>query len=482
MDVLQRIESERSVTILADGIKVLDRMAKVCVPLFEMGFDMEATFGTELTNLMTHFHSIRTATDQLRTELRQIQNAGFKARIRAIEGKIDKSEAELRQATSVLSAYLAKDNKYTEKLDEVVIPSTFYQDEQNNGGFTPLVNLNSTLHALLQLHQQHTMTTPEAETARIEQQKELERQEKTSSGELEQLRETLSNAKQNLSTSSNNYESNISSLKDSISNLEAFKSQTEAQLSDKLTSTLEISSKQYSTQMEDLSLKLSSIKKEISSLRYNTNTTLASLNRSLARHTTSMTELTHSYDSVCMHATDVITLLTHRTRLLQQNINLLNEHIEEFNAWWTKIQEEEDRKKEIKKRKIEGRIMMEEAGGVIEAAWRGYKFRLCGGIEKCRRNAKRRLRKSRGKGRSRSSRGSSRGSRSSSAMTSSRSLSPVRMAQQSEGSDMSFSHTSVGDSLGATAGLSEDRNMSPVPRSAVTSPSTGINDDVVDVE
>eukprot|EP00766_Chilomastix_caulleryi_P002011 gnl/Chilomastix_caulleri/2985.p1 GENE.gnl/Chilomastix_caulleri/2985~~gnl/Chilomastix_caulleri/2985.p1 ORF type:complete len:152 (+),score=43.01 gnl/Chilomastix_caulleri/2985:139-594(+) len=133
-------------------------------------------------------------------------------------------------------------------------------------------------------------------------------------------------------------------------------------------------------------------------------------------------------------------------------------------------------------KKLDGRLMMEEAGGVLEAAWRGYKFRLCGGIEKCRRDAKRRLKRSRGRGRSRSRSRSGSRSTSRSAPGSSRTPSPLRMGQQSDEVDVSSNPTSAMESTGPASVVSETGTPSSAPRSGIsTRPSTGIVDDVVDI-
>lgn len=118
MNKLIAVEACRCLAVIQDTIDVLERVMCVNPTLFTLGLDFDGLLGKELSTAMRKYQQTRTTLESLRTELASVKAAGFKARLKSIQRKIEGATDMFQKAVKQLIVLLAGELDFIPKLEQ----------------------------------------------------------------------------------------------------------------------------------------------------------------------------------------------------------------------------------------------------------------------------------------------------------------------------------------------------------------------------
>eukprot|EP00768_Dysnectes_brevis_P003278 gnl/Dysnectes_brevis/2354_a2779_862.p1 GENE.gnl/Dysnectes_brevis/2354_a2779_862~~gnl/Dysnectes_brevis/2354_a2779_862.p1 ORF type:complete len:393 (+),score=98.13 gnl/Dysnectes_brevis/2354_a2779_862:14-1192(+) len=338
---LIKVESRRCLSVLDGAIQVLERIVKITPPLFQMGIDLDSVFGVELVLTMRKYHQTRTHLENLRAELTSVKAAGFKARLKSIQKKIEQANEHFKRATKQLVIKLAEEDQFLQKLASLgpVPDQTTLGDPEE---FAKLDDLTAVLAQLRESTQVQMSTTAEEQRSRKADIGALEQRQKHATAQLQSLQREYELVSRQSSSELSKADERALALRDRISKETLRGTAALKHLQDATAHRNTSSETSHTTRMAELEKAVGSIESRLSELTTSNRTADAEAQKARRRTELQVRSWVEKYDEEMISLDDTRFMLTHQINENRSKIEELEREVAVYEEYRAKRDADEE--------------------------------------------------------------------------------------------------------------------------------------------
>lgn len=365
MNKLIAVEACRCLAVIQDSIDVLERINCVTPTLFTLGLDFDTLLNKDLSLAMKKYQQTRTTLESLRTELSSVKAAGFKARLKSIQRKIEASTDLFQKAVRQLLILLAGENDFIPKLERAGIQVASLQPQQiivgggNRSGATGSVagdllgtqsqtgtiqgqgpqayaTVADVINILKSLH--HVVSIEMRTSSSQEKQKKavlaaLAASERSSQAQIQSLRKELDVTTAQCSSSEEQLELRITGVNEAL-HQNATEADAESTRLVEICSSLELQSlDSYNKRINTIVPELAELQRKVNDICKRHRDQITEVQRSKRRSELQVRQWVKNYDERCKECDDLIYRLRYEVNISRDRISVLEGIVNEYNVY-----------------------------------------------------------------------------------------------------------------------------------------------------
>ena len=383
MNKLIAVEACRCLAVIQDTIDVLERVMCVTPTLFTLGLDFDGLLGKDLSTAMRKYQQTRTTLESLRTELASVKAAGFKARLKSIQRKIEGATDMFQKAVKQLIVLLAGELDFIPKLEQAGVQPVLLQpqaavlggaagrstatasvagdhaqvlSQSQTGTLVPnqaaqnYASINDLIAILKSLH--HVVSIDMMTSADQEKQKKtmlaaLAESERTNLAHIQSLRRELDITMGQCQSAEEKVALHLATINELLTT-NAVNADNETTRLIEESSGLETQSQEsYSKRINDIMPKILELQRKVADLCKKHRDSVVDIQRNKRRSEFQIRNWLKNYDERCLDCDNLIYKLRYEINISEDRIGVLQGVINAYNAYLTKRTSQHEEKEEV---------------------------------------------------------------------------------------------------------------------------------------
>lgn len=372
MNKLIAVEACRCLAVIQDSIDTLERIMCVTPTLFTLGLDLESLLGRDLTAAMRKYQQTRTQLESLRMELASVKAAGFKARLKSIQRKIETSTDLFQKSVKHLVLLLSGEETFIQKLiDAGVQPSalqpqagqiggpggksvasgsvagdtqqslghsqtntlTGQQPQQSYASINDLINILRSLYEVVSIDM---CTTADQERQKKTVMSALAASERSSLAQLQSLRREFDITLGQIGAQTDKINLQLTTVNDTLSSNAGSADAESNRLIEDCSAAEIASSENFNQVINSLAPKLNEIQRRLQDVSRKHREQAVELQRSKRRSELQVRNWIKNYDEKCHSLDDTVYRLHHEINISHERIGVLEKKIAEYEEYRAK--------------------------------------------------------------------------------------------------------------------------------------------------